>query len=538
MLRLSLPASPDEASSVDGRRLAVVEDLDDASGRCCDWCGERIPKGARSDAQTCSTRCRQARHRFRVAVGSRAGDAIADLSPSAARRFPSADLVAAAAAMWGRETYPDRYVTVQVGDRAIEAQQRGRVDHFGRTGEVRPWLGEYLGATVQERQEVEGPRWYLEVGPGVVAFGRRDPARRQRGALEREHEAREARHRQLVARELAGDGPEPEGGVDRVRSWSRKSRARMTRRLAELDYAPLFDQGDPTMVTLTLPGDWLTVAPSARVARRMIDRWRKRFERDWDRPLIGVWKREFQERGAPHWHIFMVAPTGTTRAGETFQEWLSRSWAEVVGAASCGAPDAVWGVSAAGHPGIICCERHRHLAAGTGIDDAEGARAADPRRLAVYFSKHGSFAAKDRQNDAPWEWLHEPECADRGCEGCADEGIGRFWGVWRLRRAVASVEIAEDRAAAARRTASRWASANGYYTRVKRWRKVTTVDRETGEIGFRWRRRSTRVRVRRLTGPAGYLVVNDGPGFAAQLARAADLAVIPRSGPPPGRFLP
>ncbi len=434
-------------------------------------------------------------------------------------RFPRAELVDAAVAMWPRETYPDRHVQVRVGDRALDANQRRRCEHWQQTGEVRPWLGEYQGAVAVERQQTEGPRFMVEVAPGLVRFRRSDPARRQR-SLERAERDRAARVAQIVERARQGLDPEPEGGVRRVRVWSAKSRSLMTARLAEFDYTPFLD-GDavPAMITLTLPGDWLTVAPSALVARRLVDAWRKRFERDWGVPLVGIWKREFQRRGAPHWHILMVPPTGTLDGGETFAAWLSRSWSEVVG-----------------HPDPE--ERALHRLAGTGIDYAQGARALDPRRLGAYFAKHGLAAVKEYQNEAPWAWVHEPGCEDGSCDGCADEGIGRFWGYWRLGRRIAGVEVAEDRYAAGRRTARRWADANRYQVKVYRWRKTTVVDRETGEIGWRWRRRATKVWVRRMTGPAGYLVVNDGPGFAEQLARAAHLAVIPRSGCGPVGFLP
>lgn len=45
-----------------------------------------------------------------------------------------------------------------------------------------------------------------------------------------------------------------------------------------------------------------------------------------------------------------------------------------------------------------------------------------------------------------------------------------------------------------------------------------TVDYETGEIG--WARHRRRSRVRRFVSGSGFLLVNDGPGVAAQLARA------------------
>ncbi len=42
-------------------QLSFVEER-----RTCEWCDERIPATARLDAVTCSKKCRQARHRFRI----------------------------------------------------------------------------------------------------------------------------------------------------------------------------------------------------------------------------------------------------------------------------------------------------------------------------------------------------------------------------------------------------------------------------------------------------------------------------------------
>ena len=76
------------------------------------------------------------------------------------------------------------------------------------------------------------------------------------------------------------------------------------------------------------------------------------FERAWKRKLIGVWKREFQRRGAPHYHILMVPPHGTVN-GLGFREWLSQTWASIVGAQRCEG-ECVGG----------CCEYALHRAAG------------------------------------------------------------------------------------------------------------------------------------------------------------------------------
>jgi hypothetical protein len=53
--------------------------------RLCDWCGGPVPAAARRDAQCCSVRCRQARHRFTRAAGRAAVAAVP------ARRLAYAD---------------------------------------------------------------------------------------------------------------------------------------------------------------------------------------------------------------------------------------------------------------------------------------------------------------------------------------------------------------------------------------------------------------------------------------------------------------
>lgn len=122
-----------------------------------------------------------------------------------------------------------------------------------------------------------------------------------------------------------------------------------------------------------------------KTAKAHLKALRKRWERAWGLPVLGLWKQEHQGRGAPHYHIFTVVPDGRTAAGKQFRQWLSQAWAEVVN-----------------HPDPD--EYRKHLAAGTGVDYAAGLRSRDPRRIAVYFSKHGLFGAKEYQNTVPEAW--------------------------------------------------------------------------------------------------------------------------------------
>lgn len=337
----------------------------------------------------------------------------------------------------------------------------------------------------------EGPRPRVVIGPGVLALEAPDLARRERAA------ERAVSRRQVRVRAAAHFSDVPERSSAReITGWSRRSRARMVRRLAELDWTPLVGPGRvPAMITLTYPGDWETVAPSGRVVKNHLRALQQRWRRAWGENLVGVWKLEFQRRGAPHIHVFTVPPHG--RAGELrrvtrvrrrsavgdglqFREWLSAVWADIVA-----------------HPDPE--QRRRHLAAGTGVDYAEGMRASDPRRLAVYFTKHGTYRDKEYQHEVPELWRRP------------GHGPGRFWGYWGLEVATAGVELSWDNYLTLARTLRRYARSQGVTAVETVWR----VDTRTGAV----RKRRVRRRVQRFRHQSGFLVVNDGPGLAATVAR-------------------
>ncbi|MFC7650299.1 hypothetical protein ACFQX6_65755 [Streptosporangium lutulentum] len=168
-------------------------------------------------------------------------------------------------------------------------------------------------------------------------------------------------------------------------------------------------------------------------------------------------------------------------------------------------------------------ERARHQLAGTGIDYAEGLKARDPKRVAVYFTKHGAFQAKEYQHCVPEEW-REP-----------GQGPGRFWGYWRLERRTAIVEVTPDQAVQAARIARRWARAQRTtrQTSVKRVRGGVVYADRPDVIGLAGvylldaqrpaRRRNVRRRVRRFGSGRGFISVNNGQIFAVQLSRALSL---------------
>jgi hypothetical protein len=333
--------------------------------------------------------------------------------------------------------------------------------------------------------------------------------------------------------EYVGDPADPEP-TRVVTEWSRKSRSRMTRRLAELDYGPLLRMGlRLPMTTLTYPGKWEVVAPTGKAVKRHLDQFRKRFERAWGFAFVGIWKLEFQARGAPHIHLWGPQPEGAAgdlrqlqhtanvlaweaagRKGRkpylrsalgdglAYKQWLSVVWADIVD-----------------HPDPE--QRRRHQRAGTAVDFREGDRMRDPRRLAIYFTKHGSFSAKEYQNQVPELW-QQPGA-----------GPGRFWGYWGLDLATAGVELYPAVAVWAGRILRRYARAQGVTQQrtVRRVRGGVPIpgDQVVGLAGAQLvtapqhvRYRTVRRRVVRLGNGRGFLCVNDGPSLAADLARALD----------------
>jgi hypothetical protein len=276
----------------------------------------------------------------------------------------------------------------------------------------------------------------------------------------------------------------------------------------------------PAMLTLTYPGDWLTVAPTAEAAKRHLWALCKRYERAWGEPLIGPWKQEFQARGAPHFHISTTPRMGFTTITDPhtgqqrevdFKTWLSITWAEIVN-----------------HPDPD--QRRKHEAAGTGVDYAQGIKLNDPRRMAIYFAKYGTAGGKEYQHLVPVEWLtcvlicddcgaeYDPDRDDCPDCGCVDAelvdiggGPGRFWGYRGLRPERAVREVTPAVGIQAGRVLRRWYRAKGLTKQIT----VPRVEQTTSRIRYR----RTRVRKRLFLHNRGFAVVNDGPAFASQLAR-------------------
>lgn len=199
--------------------------------------------------------------------------------------------------------------------------------------------------------------------------------------------------------------PEDRCQRGRIRLWSNRSKNRMMKRLATLDYESVGELWE--MLTLTYPGSFPADGPTCK---RHFRTFQKRYERKWGK-MSAVWKFEFQRRGAPHFHLYVHRPAVSWRE---WKAWCARAWYEVVGSGD-----------------------ERHLRSGVRVDRQFCARTNNPRAIAWYFAKHQSHAgAKAYQNEVPVGFSE----------------VGRFWGVVGLESTEESVEVGERLATELART--------------------------------------------------------------------------------------
>jgi len=355
------------------------------------------------------------------------------------------------------------------------------------------WLGTVTDAGPVDR--------VLVVGPGLVQVKVTDPRTKDpKGDPTMDGTAKP------VQGDLLGflnepDGPDEGDAPDAaaiVRTFSRASKRRLGRAIAMLDWTAAIEPGDRlALFTATYPDQWRTVCPDPDRAYRHLRALAKRFERATGRAFMGVWKREFQRRGAPHFHV--LTPLPAMIGEETAREWFARNWYEVVGSGD-----------------------ERHLRAGTGVDWSEGLRMMDANRAAAYFTGYsaGKADSKSYQDEAPEGWAN-----DNG-------SVGRWWGVIGMETITAEARVTDRTVVESKRLL------RGVLAAQKRTKRVTVrrVNRETGDI--RYRRTSRRYKLSSLTGGArsGFtFLTNDGPALTIAIARALDTERRPW---PPGERRP
>ncbi|MEM9890948.1 MAG: hypothetical protein AAF962_08810 [Actinomycetota bacterium] len=309
-----------------------------------------------------------------------------------------------------------------------------------------------------------------------------------------------------------------------VTAYSRKSRQRCRQMVAETDwYTPLQrDDSRIGMLTVTYPGDWATWAPDPDTCTKHRHALEKRLRRALDYMPSFIWVREFQGRGAPHFHMAGVFPTRID--GERLERWLSRNWFEVVGS---------------GNP--------KHFEAGTRIDWSKGADASDPNRMAAYFTAYTTGEnGKEYQHHPPEGWSNP------------NGSVGRHWGARGCTRIREELRISPAQLVEAQRFLRRYIASQKRTKRYSVDRQARTVTRHasgwlatytdrhgqpqartcaTESEAWKWlatqrpgegrRRRSVnrRWKLASLVGTeAGFtFLTNDGPALALAVATATTL---------------
>lgn len=357
-------------------------------------------------------------------------------------------------------------------------------------------------------RQTPGPRFRLEVSPGALRITSTD-YRRSSHADDRAEEARLRQTADMLAEDAKGGSGRGTTNMD----WSRKSRARMPLRFATVDYSALFKQGDiAALVTLTYPGEWQRLVPTPKAFKDHVNALRLRYRGSWgqkEHEWAGIWKMEFQSRGAPHLHIGTTIPMGERPAPLSqedlthlelcdgcalgahtgrfaFRDWLSRVWSYVI---FKGHDEPAVPYSAEGW----LEERRKGQQRGVDIKlDLEG-RYSDPKRVGVYFAKHGLWE-KEYQNHAPEIWKKAIAEGERGAN---------FWGLWVVRPLIVSKEIRESLISVIVKHLRALADRSAHMQRT-RWVKGG-VNPRTGEIWEpRQRKRPVRRRVKRWRNRMGY----------------------------------
>lgn len=187
-----------------------------------------------------------------------------------------------------------------------------------------------------------------------------------------------------------------------VSSFSSGSRRRLLHQVMSVNQN-VIAAGRAWFVTLTYPGKY---SADPTVWKRDLDTFLKRMDRT-RFGLAGWWKLEAQRRGAPHYHLLVVASEAANQVA--FREWSARSWYEVVGSGD-----------------------ERHLRAGTSCESV-GSWKAVAKYAGKYFGKglkadefkteSGDLVADQR--------IPQMVDSDGVVTGGGKVSLGRFWGAFK-----------------------------------------------------------------------------------------------------------
>lgn len=268
----------------------------------------------------------------------------------------------------------------------------------------------------------------------MVRAARKDAGKRMRGRLAKWRHERRARGRwelittpgSIAVRSHNGTsfpvlGRRPVRGI--IRGWSPRSKRRLWLRMASIPWPEVAY----IFLTLTYPDDF---PHDPEVWKRHLHEFEKAWERRFG-PTRAVWVLEFQRRGAPHFHMVLVAPEAHL---PIVRRWYAMTWHRIV--TGCRGNH-----ESAAELGAGCVPWHyeRHMA-------DEHCKAASGAREAISYVMRE--IGKESQKTLP-AFLGEQK------DGTPARGAGRWWGVWGFKPDESSTSITKHEYVALRRVALR-----------------------------------------------------------------------------------
>lgn len=179
-------------------------------------------------------------------------------------------------------------------------------------------------------------------------------------------------------------------------------------------------------VTLTYPSEW---SRDGRKWRRDLVAFRHALVRRFGSGCRGFWKREYQHRGAAHFHLWFE--TGEAYVGEQLAElrvWVSETWYRIVGSGD-----------------------EKHLLAGTNV------RAVTSGHPEAYLKAYLSKRLDHGQNQVPDDVT----------------SIGRFWGYFGYKPQEEVCEISEEELLRILRTCRRFVDRRCRSSQGRRYRGLS-----------------------------------------------------------------
>lgn len=218
----------------------------------------------------------------------------------------------------------------------------------------------------------------------------------------------------MAVKTRMGLSKRPGGGMRGcVRSFSAESRKRLLRFLASINLAIRMKSSPVVMITLTYPAEWPDLDRSRADLKAFLMVLR-RYAPD----ASGVWRKEFQKRGAPHFHLLCFDMPYWKK------DAVSAAWCRIIGGEARTRIEAIrsWrGVLAYAAKYLGKCEDNKPApsAAGGAPRHGVGPAALAPRGLVNLAYQHASYPPSwdgDELADSPASEMEAPPL------------IGRQWG--------------------------------------------------------------------------------------------------------------